>query len=97
MHRNSIRKIESGLTREIAAENADALSAALDIPVENLGLHVRTTAEAPSIRLRRLTLEQRQIIDELLSLPAEDYALLRASIERLRERRSKRSARKGRR
>jgi transcriptional regulator with XRE-family HTH domain len=97
MHRNSIQKIEKGLTREITAENADALSAALKIGVEDLGLHVRTGAEAPSIRLRQLTAEQRQIVDELLSLPAEDYVLLRAAVARLRERRSKQTPRKGRR
>lgn len=97
MHRNSIQKIETGLTREITAENADALSSALRIRVEDLGLHVRTGAEAPSIRLRQLTAEQRQLVDELLSLPAEDYALLRTAMARLRERRSKRTPRAGRR
>jgi transcriptional regulator with XRE-family HTH domain len=95
MHRNSIQNIERGLTQEINAENAHALSKVLKIAVEDLGLRVRSAATAPSIRLRKLTPEQRQIIDELLSLPAEDYGLLRRAIGQLRERRSKRRERVG--
>lgn len=95
MHRNSIQNIERGLTREITAENAHALASVLKIRIEDLGLRVRSAVTAPSIRLRKLTPEQRQIVDELLSLPAEDYGLLREAIGQLRQRRSKRRGREG--
>lgn len=89
MHRNSIRKLENGTTREVTSQNASALAAVLKTSVSDLGLRVRATTEARSIRFRRLTLEQRQIVDELLSLPPEDYALIRGAIERLRLKRTK--------
>jgi transcriptional regulator with XRE-family HTH domain len=89
MHRNSIRKLENGTTREVTAENAKALAAALKTSIGDLGLRVRSAIEAPSIRFRRLSPEQRQIIDELLSLPPEDYGILRAAVERLRRKRTK--------
>jgi transcriptional regulator with XRE-family HTH domain len=90
MHRNSIGKIESGLTREITEDNAIALSTALGVGVEDLGLPIRrTAAEAPSIRLRRLSAEQRQLLGELLSLPVQDFALVRAAIADLRKRLSR--------
>lgn len=94
MHRNTIQNIERGLTQEITAENAYAFSRVLKVPIEDLGLRVRS-ATAPSIRLRQLTPEQRQIVNELLSLPAEDYGLLRVAIGQLREQRSKRRRRAG--
>ena len=97
MHRNSIRKIETGSTREVTAEHAEALSAALDTPVDELGLTVRTNVEAPSIRFRRLTPEQRQIVNELLALPPADYLLLRAAMEQLRARKKRPQRRGGRR
>jgi len=86
MHRNSIRKIEDGTTHEVTAENAEALAAALKTKASQLGVRVRASAEqAHSIRIRRLTAEQRQIVAELLTLPPEDYGLLRTAIERLRK------------
>ncbi|HYR29316.1 MAG TPA: helix-turn-helix transcriptional regulator [Thermoanaerobaculia bacterium] len=93
MHRNSIRKIETGLTREITAANADALASALKISVDDLGLRVRSAEEPPSIRLRRLTAEQRQILDEVLSLPPQDYAIVKAAIDELRRRRGRKPRR----
>jgi transcriptional regulator with XRE-family HTH domain len=97
MHRNSIRKIETGSTREVTADHAEALSIALETPIDQLGLTVRTNAEAPSIRFRRLTPEQRQIVNELLALPPADYLLLRAAMEELRVRKKRPQRRGGRR
>jgi transcriptional regulator with XRE-family HTH domain len=96
MHRNSIRKLENGTTREVTSENASALAAALKTTVSDLGLRVRAMTEARSIRIRRLSPEQRQIVDELLSLPPEDYVFIRGAIERLRKKRVKKSRRGGR-
>ena len=86
MHRNSIRKLENGITQEVTSENATALAAALKTSVLDLELRVRAAAEARSIRIRKLTPEQRQIVDELLSLPPDDYVLIRGAIEKLRKR-----------
>ena len=97
MHRNSIRKLENGTTQEVTAENADALAAALKTSIADLGLRVRAAAEARSIRIRRLSPEQRRIVDELLSLPPEDYDVIRGAIERLRKKRAKTPRRSGRR
>jgi hypothetical protein len=96
MHRNSIRKLEKGITREVTAENARALTTVLNASVEELGLRVRV-AGAPSIRFRRLTAEQRQIVGELLSLPPEDYVLIREAIEKLRVNRNRKRSRGARR
>jgi transcriptional regulator with XRE-family HTH domain len=94
MHRNSIGKIEKGVTREITEENAVALSVVLGVQVEDLGLPIRRTEiEARSIRLRRLSAEQRQLLDELLSLPVEEFALVREAIADLRTRRSRKRPR----
>ncbi|HEY0371618.1 MAG TPA: helix-turn-helix transcriptional regulator [Thermoanaerobaculia bacterium] len=97
MHRNSIRKLENGTTHEVTAENANALSEALKTSIADLGLKVRAATEARSIRIRRLSAEQRQIVDELLSLPPEDYAVIRTAIEQLRESRTKKPRRGSRR
>lgn len=88
MHRNSIRKLENGTTREITADSASALAAVLKTSVADLGLPVRASVEARSIRFRQLSAEQRQLVDELLSLPQEDYVLIRDALERLRRRRA---------
>lgn len=93
MHRNSIRKLENGTTREVTSESASALAAALRATIGDLGLRVRASTEARSIRIRRLSPEQRRIVDELLSLPPEDYVFIRGAIERLRKRRAKKSRR----
>jgi transcriptional regulator with XRE-family HTH domain len=97
MHRNSILNIENGKTREITEANAVALSKVLRIRTEELGLHIRRTAveTAPSIRFRQLSAEQRQLVDELLSLPAEDFSLVREAIAELRKRRSTNKRLKG--
>lgn len=97
MHRNSIRKLENGTTREVTAENANALAEVLKTSIADLGLRVRAATEARSIRIRRLSAEQRQIVDELLSLPPEDYVFLRSAIERLRQKRTKKPRRGARR
>jgi transcriptional regulator with XRE-family HTH domain len=89
MHRNSIARLENGTTREVTSENAGALAAVLKTSAAELGLRVRAGGEAPSVRFRRLSAEQRQIVDELLSLPPEDYALIRDAIERLRRKQTK--------
>lgn len=93
MHRNSIRKLEKGTTREVTFDNAKALAEALKTSVTDLGLRVRAAVEARSVRFRRLTPEQRQIVDELLSLPPEDYTLIRDAIERLRVKKRNRPSR----
>lgn len=93
MHRNSIRKLENGTTREVTFDNAKALADVLKTSVTDLGLRVRAAVEARSIRFRRLTPEQRQIVDELLSLPPEDYTLIRDAIESLRVKTPKRRSR----
>lgn len=86
VHRNTVVKLENGTTHEVTSENAASLASALKTTVPDLGLRVRASGHAPSIRLRQLTPEQRQIVDELLSLPPEDYALIRGAIEQLRRR-----------
>ena len=89
MHRNTIRKLETGTTREVTAAHAEALAAALKTPVADLGLRVRAVTEARSIRIRQLSPEQRLMIDEVLSLPPEAYPLLRAAIEQVRRKLAK--------
>ena len=92
MHRNSIRKIEDGTTREITSENAEALASALKTAVTELGVRVRPAIANAAIRIRQLTAEQRRIMDEILSLPPEDFVLIRGAIEKLRQRRGRRGA-----
>ena len=95
MHRNSIRNLENGKTQEVTSDTADALAAVLKTSVEKLGLPpVRPGGKARAIRIRSLSAEQRQIVDELLSLPPEDYALIRGAIETLRRKRSTRKKRR---
>jgi transcriptional regulator with XRE-family HTH domain len=89
MHRNSIVKLENGTTKEVTSENAMALAKVLKTSIGDLGLRVRAATEARSVRFRRLTAEQRQIIDELLSLPPEDFSVIRGALERLRQKRTK--------
>jgi transcriptional regulator with XRE-family HTH domain len=94
MHRNSLGRVERGTTKEVTREKAVALAGALKVPVSRLGLRVRSDVEARSVRFRRLTLEQRHIVDEILSLPPEAYVRLREVIEMLRPKpRTVRSAR----
>lgn len=91
MHRNSVQKAEDGTTREVTARNAKALAKALKTSVADLGLRVRAEVEARSIRFRKLSLEQRYLVDELLSLPVEDYAFIRGALDRLRRRRTEKA------
>lgn len=95
MHRNSIWKIERGITREISKEHATALASALRVRPRDLGLVVRpAVAVAPrSVRFRQLTVEQRQLVDELLQLPPELYVKVRAAMERLRSAKRRRRRR----
>jgi transcriptional regulator with XRE-family HTH domain len=96
MHRNSIRKIETGRTKEITEQHAIALAAALHIDVDELGLHVRSAVvDPPSVRFRQLTPEQRQLVSEVLALPPSEYVVIRQAMEHLRDRNSKRKSRKG--
>ena len=75
----------------VTREKAMALAEVLQVPVSRLGLRVRPNVEARSVRFRRLTLEQRFIVDEILSLPPEAYDRLREVIETLRTMPEKRS------
>jgi transcriptional regulator with XRE-family HTH domain len=84
MHRNSLGRIERQTTQEITPEKAEALARVLNVPVSRLGLRVRPDVEARSVRFRKLTLEQRYIVDEILSLPPAAYGRLREVIEALR-------------
>lgn len=93
MHRNSIVKLENGTTKEVTSENATALAKVLKTSIAGLGLRVRAATEARSVRFRRLTAEQRQIVDELLSLPPEEFGIIRGAIERLRQKRKKKPSR----
>jgi transcriptional regulator with XRE-family HTH domain len=97
MHRNSVRKLENGTTKEVTAGNAHALAKVLKTTVVHLGLRIRASAEARSIRFRRLTAQQLQIVDELLSLPPEDYELVHRAVERMRLKRKKKPSRGARR
>jgi transcriptional regulator with XRE-family HTH domain len=97
MHRNSIVKLENGTTKEVTSENATALAKVLKTSISDLELRVRAATEARSIRIRRLTAEQRQIVDELLSLPPEDYRVIRRAVQRLRRKRTKKPLRGARR
>ena len=97
MHRNSIRNLENGTTHEVTSDNAAALAKALKTSIDDLDLRVRANVEARSVRFRRLSPEQRQLVDELLSLPPEDYAVVRGAIERLRRKKAKKPRRGGRR
>ena len=86
MHPNSIKNLENGTTHEVNAGNAAAIAKALKTSVEDLGLRVRSTAVAPSIRMRQLSPAQRELLHDILSLPEEQYGALRAALERIRAR-----------
>ena len=85
MHRNSIIKLEKGVSREMSSEHATALAAALRVRPADLGITIRSGIAPRSVRFRQLTLEQRQLVDELLSLPPEHYTKIRAAMEHLRQ------------
>jgi transcriptional regulator with XRE-family HTH domain len=86
MHRNTIYRLEAGLTKEVTQDHAVALAAALHSTPRELALTIhRAGIDAPrSVRFRQLSPEQRQLIDELMALPAEDYATINAALQTLR-------------
>jgi transcriptional regulator with XRE-family HTH domain len=84
MHRNSIKNLENGTTRQVTAVNAAAIARALKSTIEDLGLRVRSAAIAPSIRLRKLTPEQRALVQDILALSEEQYRKVRAAVQRIR-------------
>jgi transcriptional regulator with XRE-family HTH domain len=91
MHPNSIKNLENGTTREVTAGNAAAIAKALKTPVEDLGLRVRSGAPAPSIRMRQITPEQRELLHDILSLSEEQYVALRAALKRILARKGKKT------
>ena len=91
MHPNSIKNLENGTTREVNAGNAAAIASALSSTIEDLGLRVRSTAVAPSIRMRQLTPEQRALVQDILSLSEEQYGKLRSALERIRATKGKKA------
>ena len=95
LHRNSIKNIEHGATREVTPENAEALAQALETTVDDLGVRVKSAGPPPSIRMRQLTADQRALIDELLNLPPEDFDFVRDAIELLRRNRERTAKRRG--
>ncbi|HEV7763435.1 MAG TPA: helix-turn-helix transcriptional regulator [Thermoanaerobaculia bacterium] len=94
IHRNSLGKIERGITKEVTRETAVALSETLQVPITRLGLRVLADVEARSVRFRRLSPEQRFIVDEILTLPPEAYSRLLEVIDTLR-RKPKKSRSRG--
>ena len=92
MHRNSIYNLEKGISREITAENATALASALRVRPHDLGLAIRTEGVPRSVGFRRLTPEQRQLIDELMSLSPREYEVIREALDRLRAKKRRRKS-----
>lgn len=84
VHVNTIRKIENGVTREVTKQNAAQLSRALKASIEELGLKIRQPVP-PSIRLRQLSVEERQLLDEILALPAAGLEAVREVVRVIRE------------
>jgi len=83
MHRNSVYNLEKGISKEISGENAEALAAALGVKPRELGLTIRKSVPR-SVRFRQLTPEQRQLIDELMAFPPEQYERIRAALGHVR-------------
>lgn len=88
MHRNSIKNLETGVTREVTAGNAAAIANALNASVEDLGLRVRSSDVPPSIRMRQLTPEQRELLHDIFSLTEEQYAALRTVLARIKRKKA---------
>jgi transcriptional regulator with XRE-family HTH domain len=85
MHTNSVANLERGISKEVTTEHANALAAALHVQPSDLELVIRPEGPTPpSVRLRQLTRQQRQLIDELLTVPEEHYPTLRAALEQIR-------------
>lgn len=85
LHINSIYKIERGISKEISEEHAHSLAAALDVDPDDLGVGIRPRSVVGSVQFRKLTAEQRQLIDELIGLPPETYAAIREAMEHVRQ------------
>ncbi|HEV7922833.1 MAG TPA: helix-turn-helix transcriptional regulator [Thermoanaerobaculia bacterium] len=84
VHVNTIRKIENGTTREVTKQNAAHFSRILRASIEELGLKVRQPVPR-SIRVRQLSVEQRELLDDILSLPAATLAAVREAVRAIRE------------
>lgn len=97
MHINSIYKLEKGLSKEVSEEHAEALAAALRVRPRDLDLKIRPRAGtgARSVRFRRLTPDQRQLVDELLALPPEKYGVIREAMENVRRALKRKRRRRG--
>ncbi|PYQ25517.1 MAG: hypothetical protein DMF56_27275 [Acidobacteria bacterium] len=90
MHRNSIYNIEKGVSKEVSSERASALATALHVRPHELGVEIRTEGIPRSVGFRRLSPEQRQLIDELMSLSLQEYEVIRLALESLRAKRKRR-------
>jgi len=93
IHRNTIYNLEKGVTKEITAEGAAALAAALRVRPRDLGLNIRRAAPR-SVRFRQLTTEQRQLVDELLTFAPEHFSRIRAALEHVRRSMKRKRSRK---
>lgn len=87
VHVNSIRKIENSITREVSEDTAARLCHVLQASADQLGLRVRKPVP-PSIRLRQLSVEQRELLDEILSLPPNTFEEVRETVRAIRARES---------
>lgn len=85
IHRNTIRNLENGNTRQVKREHAAALSRIFGATPVELGLQVRRPAPPLSVRIRQLTPEQRELVNELLSLPPKDFDEIREAVAALRK------------
>lgn len=86
LHRNSVSRFERGIWRQITPEHAAALALALRVKPRDLGLEIRAVVPegAPrSVRFRKLTAEQRRFLDDLMSLPPDEFEFMQAAVEYL--------------
>lgn len=92
MHRNAISNLERGISKEVSSEHALAIAAALRVEPRDLGLAIRA-APARSVRFRQLSPEQRQLVDEVMAVPAEHLDTIRAALEHVRQLKDRRKRR----
>jgi transcriptional regulator with XRE-family HTH domain len=86
VHRNSVSRFERGVWNQITPEHAAALAAVLGVASTELGLQIRPVVSdgAPrSVRFRQLTPQQRKFVDDLMSLPPDDFAVMHSALEYL--------------
>jgi transcriptional regulator with XRE-family HTH domain len=76
-HVTTIRNVEGD--RSSSRSTVDAVAAVLGTTAEALGFHFRR-----AIRPNELTAAQREIVEELLALSAEDQEAVRAMLQALR-------------